>query len=210
MSTYGIFKNKSNGKKLVFYPCPKNGNSSAKLFFAKHLGLEKDYTFVGDEIPRHQQKKDDFRGKKNLINFLPTKQPFERITSDYKCCIVRDPLERFISAYKNRINYHKDEEFKNHTVDMVLEKLENNNFENRHFLPQNYFLGSSLDYYDFYSNINNIIIFQQEVNNFFNKNIDFPKIQTGGNNSELTLTSEQYNKIKKIYLEDYELLKIKM
>jgi hypothetical protein len=204
-----MFKNKINGKKLVFYPCPKNGNSSAKLFFAKHLGLDKDYVFIGDKIPRYQQKVDDFGGKKNLINFLPTKQPFEKIISDYKCCIVRDPLSRFISAYKNRINYHKDEDFKGHTVDMVLEKLENNNFENQHFLTQSYFLGSSLDYYDFYSNINNVTIFQREVNNFFDNNLAFPKIQTGGGDSELRLTSEQCDKVKKIYLEDYELLKIK-
>ena len=38
---YGIFKNKKTNKTLVYYPCPKNANTSAKLFFAKHLGIDK-------------------------------------------------------------------------------------------------------------------------------------------------------------------------
>ena len=32
-SYYAIFENKTNGKKLIYYPCPKNANTSAKLFF---------------------------------------------------------------------------------------------------------------------------------------------------------------------------------
>jgi len=209
MSQYGIFKNNESGKQLVFYPCPKNANSSAKLFFAKHLGIDKNYVFVGDEIPRYKQSQGDFLGKKNLVNFLPTKQPFKKVAADFKCCIVRNPLNRFISAYKNRIIYHKDSEFKNHTIDMVLEKLENENYENKHFLPQSFFLGNDLNYYDFFANIIKIKHFESKVNNFFNRKVDFPKIQTGGKDLEFNLTLEQSFKIKKIYLQDYDLLKIK-
>ena len=210
MSTYGIFRNQITGKKLVFYPCPKNANSSAKLFFAKHLGLDKDYVFIGDKIPRYKQKNYDLMGKKNLVNFLPTKQKFQEIIADYKCCIVRNPIERFLSAYKNRIVYHQDEEFKNHTVNMVLEKLESSNFENKHFLPQNYFLGSDLTYYTFYANTKSILTFQNEVNNFFKNKIIFPKIQTGGHKSDIALTLDQKLKIKKIYKDDFTLLKLKI
>ena len=52
---------------------------------------------------------------------------------------MRDPLERFISAYKNRVLFHKDEGFYNNTVSEVIEKLENGKIENNHFLPQSYF-----------------------------------------------------------------------
>ena len=38
-STYAVFKN-AEEKSLIYYPCPKNGNTSAKLFLAKHLGVE--------------------------------------------------------------------------------------------------------------------------------------------------------------------------
>ena len=50
---YAIFTNRHK-KKLVFYPVAKNANSSAKLFFLKHLGLEKKFYFLEDEIPRHK------------------------------------------------------------------------------------------------------------------------------------------------------------
>ena len=40
---YPLFSNKKTGKTLVFYPVKKNANSSAKLFFAKHLGLENKF-----------------------------------------------------------------------------------------------------------------------------------------------------------------------
>ena len=63
---------------------------------------------------------------------------------DEKCCIVRDPLKRFISAYKNRILFHKDAGFQNLNINEIIERMENNSFDNRHFLPQTYWLGDDL------------------------------------------------------------------
>ena len=99
-STYGVFTNKKNNKTLVYYPCPKNANTSAKLFLIKHLGLEDKFIFLGDKIPLYKQKKIDFKGLNNLVDFIPTKNLFSEIRVNYKCCIVRDPLKRFLSAYK--------------------------------------------------------------------------------------------------------------
>ena len=55
MSTYPIFNNKDN-KTLVFYACAKNANTSAKLFFAKHLGIENNFYFTEDDIPRYKTR----------------------------------------------------------------------------------------------------------------------------------------------------------
>ena len=49
MSTYAVFTNKVTKKKLIYYPCPKNANTSAKMFFAKHLNVDKNYLFLGDQ-----------------------------------------------------------------------------------------------------------------------------------------------------------------
>ena len=43
--TYAIFQNRSTGRKLVYYPVAKNANSSAKLFFLKHLKIDKIIIF---------------------------------------------------------------------------------------------------------------------------------------------------------------------
>ena len=206
MTKYAVFTNKITNKKLLYYPCPKNANTSAKMFFAKHLNVDKDFLFLGDSIPQIEQTPEQYGGKQNIIGIIPSKQPFEKINVDIKCCIVRDPIKRFISAYKNRILYHRDIQFKDHSVDMILEKLENNKFENRHFLPQVYFLGEDLSYYTFWSTTEEISFFAEKVNDFFSRKIIFPKIQTGGSDIKLKLTSLQINKIEKIYAKDFKLI----
>ena len=207
-SDYAIFENKTNGKKLVYYPCPKNANTSAKLFFAKHAGIENKFIFLSDKIPQYKQSRDLFQKEKkiNIVSFLPSKQKFKKILADEKCCLIRHPIKRFISAYNNRILYHKDKQFNDHSVDMIIEKLENSLFENKHFLPQTYFLGNDLKYYTIVANTENIYEFEKKVNSFFEKRIKFPKIQTGGNKFNLELNKSQLNKIENIYIQDFNLL----
>ena len=89
---------------------------------------------------------------------------------------------------------------------MILEKLENNNFENRHFLPQVYFLGEDLSYYTFWSTTEKLSLFAEKVNDFFSRKIIFPKIQTGGNDIKVKLTNSQISKIEKIYSKDFKLI----
>ena len=207
---YAIFINKKNNKKLVFYPVAKNANTSAKLFFIRHLGLEEKFFYIED-IPRYKHTKamyDTHIGKHNLINFFPPYTSFKEMPVDIKCCIVRNPIKRFISTYTNRILFHKDEQFKNFTIDQFLESLESSAFDNKHFLPQSYWLGHELSYYTFYSFTNEIENFEMKINSFFGQEKKFPKLQTGGNTNFLKLDNSQENKIKKIYSSDFDLLKI--
>jgi len=206
MSKYAVFTNKTSNKKLTYYPCPKNANTSAKMFFAKHLNVDKNFTFLGDQIPQIEQTPEQYGDKLDIIGIIPSKQPFRKMNVDIKCCIVRDPVKRFISAYKNRILYHRDIQFKDHSIDMILKKLENNIFENRHFLPQVYFLGEDLDYYTFWSTTEEVDLFAEKVNDFFSRKIIFPKIQTGGNDIKIKLTNSQISKIEKIYSKDFKLI----
>ena len=171
--TYAIFQNKNTGKKLVYYPVAKNANSSAKLFFLKHLKIDKNYYFLSDKVPEYKVNEDskykNLDKKYNLVNFLPSYTPFEKIDVDEKCCIIRNPIKRFISAYKNRVLFHKDFGFRNLNINEIIEKLENNSFDNRHFLPQSYWLGSDLSYFTIVSNISNMETFINGVNNFFSE-----------------------------------------
>lgn len=210
-SLYGIFTNKITSKKLVFYPCPKNANSSAKLFFAKHIGIDNKFLFLSDKIPEYKLSNNDFLEKTNLTNFLPVKQPFSKMPDDFlKCCIVRDPIKRFVSAYKNRVLYHKDEAFKNHSVDEVIKKLKVDKFENLHFLPQSFFLGNDLKYFDYCYDVSEIKEFERDINFFFKKEVSFPKIQTGGSQINLELDKDQVESLKEIYFKDFIMIKSKM
>ena len=207
---YAIFQNKNTGRKLVYYPVSKNANSSAKLFFLKHLKMDKNYYFLSDKVSEYKvnegSKYKNLDKKYNLVNFLPSYTPFEKIDVDEKCCIIRNPIKRFISAYKNRILYHKDFGFRNLNINEIIEKLENNSFDNRHFLPQSYWLGSDLRYFTIVSNISNMETFINGVNNFFQNKVEFPRIQTGGADENITLIDSQIIKLKKIYSSDYDLI----
>ncbi len=211
-------KNKDNFvQSFAFYPVKKNANTSAKIFFAKHLNLDHKFYYIDDAIPRYQvytnQKALKFMfsnqkaGKKNLNHFVANNKPFEKVNVDFKICIVRDPLKRFISAYKNRILYHKDVEFFDLSVDQVLECLEAENFENSHFQKQSYFLGQSLSYYDFVGKVEQVNNFEKEINQIFQKYVEFPRLQTGGKEFYLNLSKSQKSKIFKIYSNDYDLIK---
>ena len=208
--TYAIFQNRNTGRKLVYYPVAKNANSSAKLFFLKHLKIDKNYYFLSDKVPEYkineESKYKNLDKKYNLVNFLPSYTPFEKIDVDEKCCIIRNPIKRFISAYKNRVLFHKDFGFRNLNINEIIEKLENNSFDNRHFLPQSYWLGSDLSYFTIVSNISNMETFINGVNNFFQNKVEFPRIQTGGADENITLTDSQIIKLKKIYSSDYDLI----
>ena len=95
MSSYLIFTNQKTKKRLVFYPVPKNANTSTKLFFAKHLGIDKDYVFLSDDKPEYQFRDNMYeilKDKKNLLNFFPLKQKFSTVDAEEKCCIIRDPI----------------------------------------------------------------------------------------------------------------------
>ena len=208
--TYAIFQNRNTGRKLVYYPVAKNANSSAKLFFLKHLKIDKNYYYLSDKVPEYKINQDskykNLDKKYNLVNFLPSYTPFEKIKVDEKCCIIRNPIKRFISAYKNRVLFHKDFGFRNLNIDEIIEKLENNSFDNKHFLPQSYWLGSDLRYFTIVSNISNMETFINGVNNFFQNKVEFPRIQTGGADENITLADSQIIKLKKIYSSDYDLI----
>ena len=58
------------------------------------------------------------------------------------------------------------------------------------------FSGKDINYLTFYADIENIDYFTQKVNDFFDKNILFPKLQTGGNNINIRLNDQQIERIK--------------
>ena len=123
ISAYRLFQ-RSDGKNLVFYPVPKNANSSFKKLFIEHLSIEKDYLFLDDDIPMHQKEKykENFKNGNWLWSFLPPKPIFSLMPSNLdviKLAIVRNPIERFLSAYNNRVLWHKDSDFNNCFSDSI-------------------------------------------------------------------------------------------
>ena len=74
-------------------------------------------------------------------------------------------------------------------------------------MPQHYYLGNDLSYYNFCENIHKIKKFEKYINNFFGNNIFFPKLQTGGSKKKIELNLSQIEKIKYIYKKDFYIFK---
>ena len=205
MIGYKIITKYSTNNKLVIYPISKNANTSIKMYLAQHLNLHKNYEYKED-IPRYKRKPEKYYSIPSICSFLPNYSKFEEVDANIRICVIRDPLKRFVSTYQNRILFHKDPKFQGFSVDQVIENLRKNNFENRHFLPQNYFLGHNLSYFTNIYKINEMDLFTKDLNAFFGKELQFPHLQTGKTN-KITLTSNQIEQIKEIYIEDYKLFK---
>lgn len=85
---------------FVFYPVPKNANSSFKSLLAEHLGVEHFLEFYDDDhsrsnVERYANKPKD---KPWLSDLMPSKRKFHdlRFTGvSYRIAVARDPVARF-------------------------------------------------------------------------------------------------------------------
>ena len=124
-----------------------------------------------------------------------------------KLAIVRDPIDRFLSVYINRILWHQDNDFQNLSIKGVISNLKKKNFKNLYFLATN-FLGNNPNYFTKISIMPSIKGITDEICNFFEK-ISLKQIQTNhGSNPVLREELEDYiDDLKIIYKEDYEFIK---
>ncbi len=203
MSIYPLFTNKK-GQTMIFYPVPKNANTSAKYFLIKHMDKESEYKtpidlndenairYLSKELPK-------------VTNFLPSKQEFDFAVADEKAVILREPIKRFISAYANRVISDEVGQFRGHTLDQVIDRLLNGYFGDKHFKPQTWFIGTDLNYYSIIGTTENIKPFVDGINKFFEKNIKFPRVLSRSSDIKVKLNQSQINKLKNIYSKDIEL-----
>ena len=209
---YRVFL-RDDGVSLVFYPVPKNANSSFKGLLARHFGVESLLEFYDDKYSRIEagQYAKKPKNKPWLSDFLPSKRPFHDLRSvhiAYRVAVVRDPVERFFSAYKNRVLWHQDEEFRRFSVREVIRELEQGNFENRHFLPQTYFLGSSPSYYTHLAVMPDLTPALSGIQEFFGKEIPLPRLQVRHGELETDVEGNEnvVRRLKNIYAADYEFI----
>ena len=212
VSAYRIFQ-KNDGSNLVFYPVPKNANSSFKKLFVELLEIDKEFIFLDDKVPmikKHQYDK-NMDNKNWLWSFLPPKPKFVELPDTLnaiKLAIVRDPIDRFLSAYNNRILWHQDNDFQNLSIKGVISNLKQKNFKNLHFLPQTFFLGKNPDYFTKISIMPSIDGITDEICNFFEKKISLKQIQTNHGLNPLSKAEleDHIDDLKMIYEEDYKFI----
>ena len=160
----------------------------------------------------YQKEKYKLKTNKNLWlwSFLPPKPKFTLIPSSIdaiKIAVVRDPIERFLSAYNNRLIWHKDIKFNNLSIKDVIKKLKNKSFDNQHFLPQTFFLGNDPNYFNYLTKMPSIDGLVDYINQFL-ENLKIKKLQTnhGENPISMEEVSKFSNELRHIYKKDYEFI----
>lgn len=187
------------GGTFTYHPVPKNGCTSVKWILAEALGLTDRYAYGGD-VPNY--KKAPVRpGDKPNIHALLKSEKFRGRWGDYRICVVRDPVERFVSAYSNRVLFHRD-------MDVSLEDLVADPPKywaiNDHFRPQYYFLGTDPSYYTHIFRVSQIGEIADMVSSLVGRPIVPVRMQTGGTDLKPELTDDQFARVKEAYREDYD------
>ena len=165
-------------------------------------------------------------GKKNYIHdFYPSiafaKQPRDLIQQLHRFCIVRDPVERIISCYNNRVVRYKvlskdllsQAKIKapaNPDLDQFINYLDQ--YKNiadikHHTHSLTHFLGNNSDFYHEIFNLRNLKRAEETLKKHFPSNkFDMPHLQQTQNESQISrenASKKMIRTIENLYEDDY-------
>jgi hypothetical protein len=200
--------------KISYFPIPKVACTTLKKVFFE---LENDFEFR------------DFRvnGQPKHIHSFYSSSPFSKVPHDKiidhkKFCIIREPLSRIVSCYRNRVLYHQELSSRVITEDMRSEGIYPNpslddfclNIEFyrsvsasivHHTDPITVFLGEDPSYFDKIYSLGDIESFFADLSALTGKKITPYKEQTGGPNVSIgDMSQEAREKIIDFYKNDYD------
>jgi hypothetical protein len=209
----------SSDELLVFYDVPKNASTTIKKLFIDHLEMGDQFGFYGEEYIDPQtgkrvsnlEKSADYKeqkGSKKNKDFhdFAQNRPFSTVGSEIKCrkvCVIRKPMERFISCYNHLVIVNKEFDA---TPDEILDRVIDGTMRNNHFFPQTHFLGTDPNYYDKIYNTRQLDILEKDMNTFFGKKNQVHHYQTSGSSVVFPRDLDQSfkDKVHKAYKSDYE------
>lgn len=199
--------------RFTYYPIPKNASTSIKYWLFQYYKSENISGYAGERVKAVHKHfpaplKDGGKIRKNDLN-------------TFKFAVVREPIKRFISAYKNRVLHHQ-------CLGKVKERIIATNlnlhpginefiyhFEKyseiskeifHHCTPQYLFIGKIYKDLDKIYEISQIPELQNDLNELTGFDRPFGVRQTGGNQFEiddLDEHSEQF--LQKFLKQDFEL-----
>ncbi len=198
--------------KILYTPIPKCACSSVKhLIFECERGMSYNDKMTGNGKHIHQFY--------NTWNGITNKYLFA--DNWLKVLIVREPLQRLVSCYKNRVLFSKDL-FKsadrlskvglpvNPSWEVFIDNFERyrslSQSINHHSAPIVNFAGYNPDFYDLILNISELDKLLSVVSDRSHCHIEMPRKQTGGSEIDIGEISETAKeKIHRLYANDYEI-----
>ena len=209
----------SSDELLVFYDVPKNASTTIKKLFIDHLDLSDQFSFYGEEYidpdtgsrVSNMEKSAEYKEQKGTpknkdFHDFAKNTGFSSISHEVKCskiCVVRQPLDRFISCYNHLVLVNKEMDF---TPDEILDQVAEGKQRSNHFLPQTVFLGTNPHYYDKIYNVKQMDILEKDLNVFFGKKHKALQYQTSGSSVVFPreLEKDFRDKVHEVYKSDYK------
>lgn len=194
---------------LAYIPIPKNCSSSIKAYLYEMVHGKKWKSYEKDNGKRfHIHTYWGYKNKKN-----PDRESvFVKSNATKSFVVLREPIKRYISAFANRVvsrgalgssdNLTLNEftnDFETYMRDVDL---------NHHMTPQTTWICDDLSEFDWVFTTNQIQKMHKIISKYTKTNIDFPRLQTGGPNLNLTdLSKENFYRLIDYYYEDYKTFK---
>lgn len=199
--------------KLHYVSVPKVACTSLKVFFFE---LENGFEFT------------PFRANGKLFNIHRLYRP-EPVNASLlsntigmkRIAFVREPVQRFLSAYSNRVIHHRDMDNAQTLKPLAkkgLDPIPNihtfiDNFEHysdyskpiqHHTKPLTHFLGTDPSIYDRIFKLSEMKDFEQYIYELTGLKLTVPHLQTGGPKIKAdVLSKSELSKISSIYQQDY-------
>ena len=199
----------NNYFKIGYVPTPKNACTSFKhvMFSMENNFKFKEYTINGREFHIH-----------NFHKSYESKEFFENKEADldFVFCIVRNPIDRIVSCYRNRVLRYGElsntvYEKKINSINEFIENLSDlqNNIPSikHHTSSHCFYLGKKTNVYSHIFNINQIDKAIDFLSKVSKKNLNLPHLQKGDNNhiTKDDISKENLNFLEKEYEQDYKI-----
>ena len=191
-----------NGNKLLVGCSNKSGSSTAIAMLA--------YPLLGEIKYRNERRPLMAQGKWRECNLLQI-QSVALKDFPVRIAIIRDPVERFISAYKDRVQQRNKDNTRDWIPDFnfFLENIQQIRKKSRdiknHTQPQTKSLGTSADFYTeviMTAEINTKLKLRiEEVSQI--ENVPTPREKNSDRIAPVIPSSKQIDKIKKLFRDDY-------
>jgi hypothetical protein len=178
-----------NGVSLAYHATPKCGCTSVKAMILESLGE----TVAGSEDEAILE-----------IHKSIGSPPFRKFKADFRFCVVRDPVERFVSGYSNRVLHFGD------TPEVDFDEfVEKFSYYYRkfprikhHFLPQIFFIGKRPEYFTNIFWISEMEEVREFLSSISKKEIGLGPRQSGGSDRKPVPNEEQIQFIRDFYKQD--------
>ncbi|MCB1388701.1 MAG: sulfotransferase family 2 domain-containing protein [Rhodobacteraceae bacterium] len=160
------------------------------------------------------------------VPFTELRKP--RLDACWRLAVVRDPIQRLLSCYSNRVIHHRElspqkarralreadlpfnpdlSTFVSHLVGYmaVVESI------HHHARPMVDYLGSDASYYNRLYGMKELGAFAADVQRITGKTAELPRLQTGGPKIEPdALTAAEKTYLRELYAEDYDVFGAKL